>query len=97
MKQVIIYIKDKKDRTTEKCYLYSVAQFNDLAYCFLNNYLVKDKEAIIKIGNQYTSIRDYEDIMIEAKENGMSYHEAIKHWIGSYEIQNYVERHLPKY
>lgn len=95
MKQVIIKIRDIDGKLRAKEYFTNVAQFESFAQDFISNNMTFGYEVQIKIGNQYSVYKCYEELLDDAKYNCNDFEEEIFSLIQN--CMYYVKNYLPKY
>jgi len=99
MKQVIVKIKNEKEKVISKFYYTSQGQF--FSYAFkdiiesINSNFKDCYELDIKIGNQYRLYKSIEEIYEDAAYYGIDFDEQVSNYLNSYDIKYYVKEYLP--
>lgn len=102
MKQVIIRIRDDKNRLVAKDYYYSQAQYNSYAFKFIDEYLQPGMEVQVKVGNQFSSFFLHSELIDKYNEEKLvdktyTMDTALYDEIHSYSLNYYIKNYLPRY
>lgn len=102
MKQVIIRIRDDKNKLVAKNYYYSKAQYNEGAYEFIDKYLQPGMEVQVKVGNQFSQYFLHSDLIDRYNEEKLvdkdyTMDSALYDELHNYSLNYYIENYLPRY
>lgn len=95
MKQVIIRIRDVDGKLRAREYFTNVAQFESFAQDFISNNMTSGYEVQIKVGNQYSAFKCYEELLDDARYNCEDVETEIYNLIQ--DCMYYVKQYLPRY
>ena len=99
MKQVIIKIRDVDGKLRTLEYYYCYSEYERYAYIFVRDNLAPGYEVQVKVGNQYSAFKTYQEFFDDAIYNDVDIKKEIFDWLLSSDSPRkcLVKEYLPNF